>query len=66
MLVADVARAGRVPEVHQANRPRPGEGGRQLQAVAGKQRGVVIEGAQVTALETVVGPPQTCRAKYSD
>ncbi|MNG28488.1 hypothetical protein D3C84_1137550 [compost metagenome] len=45
LLVADVARAGRVPEVHQADRPGPGDLGRQLQPVAGEQCGLVIEGA---------------------
>ncbi|MNC36287.1 hypothetical protein D3C75_848010 [compost metagenome] len=45
LLVADVARAGRVPEVHQADRPGPGDLGRQLQPVAGEQCGLVIERA---------------------
>ena len=58
LLVADVARARRVPEMHQAYRARAGQIGRQAQRVAGKHRGVLAESPQETALEPVVGHPQ--------
>ena len=58
LLVANVARARRVPEVHQADRARAGQVGGQAQRVAGKHRGVLTEGPQETALEPVVGHPQ--------
>lgn len=58
LLVADVARARRVPEMHQADRAGAGQVGGQAQGVAGKYRGVLAEGSQETALEPVVGYPQ--------
>ncbi|MCY1403761.1 hypothetical protein D9M71_189520 [compost metagenome] len=57
LLVANVAGAGRVPEMHQADRARPGEFGRQAEPVTGKQRSLVVERAHVTPLEPVVGEP---------
>ncbi|MNT72002.1 hypothetical protein D3C72_2105600 [compost metagenome] len=47
LLVASVAGAGRVPEVHQADRPLTGEVLRQAQVLAGEDRGPVVEGADV-------------------
>ncbi|MCY1435078.1 hypothetical protein D9M71_511580 [compost metagenome] len=64
LLVANVAGAGRVPEMYQADRPRPGQLWWQAKAVAGKKRGLVIERAQVTPLEPVVGEPETGGAKH--
>ncbi|MCY1453929.1 hypothetical protein D9M71_709550 [compost metagenome] len=66
LLVADVARAGRVPEMHQADRAGAGDGVRQLQAIAGKQRRLVVEGTQVATLEAVVRPPQARGAQCGD
>ena len=66
LLVTDIARARRVPEVHQANRARAAESGGQLQRIAGKYRGVFAEGAQVAALEPVIGRPQHPGADNQD
>src|SRR5690606_20802645 len=54
LLVADVARAGRVPEVHQADRAGPGQLRRQAQLVAHEQLGALLERADVARLE----PPE--------
>ena len=66
LLVADVARAGLVPEVHDADRAGTGEVVGQAQRIAGKYRGVLAEGAQVAALEPVVGRPQQAGADQRD
>ena len=66
LLVADVARAGRVPEVHDADRAGAGEVVGQAQRIAGKYGGVLAEGAQVAALEPVVGRPQHAGADQCD
>jgi len=66
LLVTNIARAGRVPEVHQANRARATEGGRQLQRIAGEHRRVLAEGAQVAALEPVICGPQHAGADNQD
>jgi len=58
LLVADVARAGRVPEVHHADRARAGQLGGELQLAAVEQRGLVVERAQVARLEGGVDLPK--------
>lgn len=66
LLVADVAGAGRVPEMHQADRPRPGQLGRQAQAVAGEQGGLLAERADVADLEPPVGGEQAAGPEQAD
>lgn len=58
LLVADVAWAGRVPEVHQTDVAGASEVGGQAQRVAGKHRRVFAESPQVAALKPVVCGPQ--------
>lgn len=53
LLVADIARARRVPEMHHPDRAGAGQLGRQLQLAAVEQRGLVVERAQVAGLKVV-------------
>ena len=58
LLVADVAWAGGIPEVHQTDIAGAGEVVGQAQRVAGEHRGVFAESPQVAALKPVVRGPQ--------
>jgi hypothetical protein len=58
LLIADIARARRVPEMHHTNRAGAGQFGRELQLAAVEQRGLVVERAQVAGLEGGVGLPE--------
>ncbi len=56
LLVAHVAGATRIPEVHETHGPRSLQLERQLQRIAGKQlRPLALEGAQVARLEPLEG-----------
>jgi len=58
LLVADVAWAGGIPEVHQTDIAGAGEVVGQAQRVTGKYRSVFAERPQVAALKPVVCGPQ--------
>ena len=62
LLITDVAGAGRVPEMHHANRPGAGQVLGKAQGVTGKHRRVRTEGPQVASLEPVIGRPQDAGA----
>ncbi len=55
LLVADIAWAGRVPEMYQADRAWTRKLIRQVQQLAVEQRGLLTEAAQVTCFVPPVG-----------
>ena len=58
LLIADIARTGRVPEMHQTDGARACEVIGKAQRITRKHRRVLAERPQVTPLEPVVGRPQ--------
>ncbi|MNN08918.1 hypothetical protein D3C81_1217860 [compost metagenome] len=62
LLIADIARAGRVPEVHHTDRAGAGQLEGQAQLAAVEQGGLVVERAQVAGLEGGVGLPENGNA----
>ncbi|MNI38193.1 hypothetical protein D3C73_923250 [compost metagenome] len=62
LLVADVARAGWVPEVHESDGAGAGEVVGQAQRITGEHRRMLAECPQVAPLKPVVGGPQHCGA----
>ncbi|MNT69915.1 hypothetical protein D3C72_2082620 [compost metagenome] len=62
LLVADVARAGRVPKVHETDGARTGQVVGQAQRIAGEHGRVLAECPQIAPLKPIVGGPQHCGA----
>ena len=56
-LIADVAGAGRVPEMHDPDTARSGQRWRQAQNIAGKQRRLITERTDVSALKPFIARP---------
>lgn len=56
-LIANVARAGRVPEMHDPDTPRSSQRWRQAQDIAGEQRRLITERADVSTLKPFIARP---------
>ena len=56
-LIADIAGAGRVPEMHDPDTSRSGQRWRQAQNITGKQRRLITERTDVSALKPFIARP---------